>query len=96
MAATAVVSPRVSAPWTGKLFSNGWRQGSAGVLEVIGPATGEILLSVGAASPADVHTAAVIAASAQPAWAALPARDRAELFRKVARVFERVAEQIPR
>jgi len=94
MAATAVVSPRVSAPWTGKLFSNGWRKGSAGVLEVMEPATGEILLSVGAASPEDVHTAAGIATAAQPAWAALPPRERAELFRKAARVFERDGEQM--
>ncbi len=94
MAATAVVSPRVSAPWSGKLFSNGWRKGSAGVLDVVEPATGEILLSVGAASPEDVHTAAGIAASAQPAWAALPARERAELFRKTAKVFERDGEQM--
>ncbi len=94
MAATAVVSPRVSAPWTGKLFSNGWRKGSAGVLDVVEPATGEILLSVGAASPEVVHTAAGIAASAQPAWAALPPRERAELFRKAARVVERDAEKM--
>jgi benzaldehyde dehydrogenase (NAD) len=69
--------------WRGKVYSTGWRslENSADVTE---PAKGTVLSRVGLASPSDVTRAAQRAAHAQGAWAALPYRDRAEIFRKAA------------
>ncbi|WP_330256956.1 NAD-dependent succinate-semialdehyde dehydrogenase [Nocardia sp. NBC_00565] len=48
---------------------------------VSNPATGEVLIQVADASSEDGARALDAAATAQPAWAATPARDRAEILR---------------
>lgn len=80
--------------WTGRIFLNGWRNGSGGTRDVIEPATGRTLGRVGVASPADVALAGQTAAQAQPAWAALPAGDRATILAKAGDLFARHAEEI--
>jgi acyl-CoA reductase-like NAD-dependent aldehyde dehydrogenase len=49
------------------------------------PATGELLREVPCATPADAEAAVTRARAAQPAWAALPFRERASAMRRLAR-----------
>ncbi|SER67037.1 aldehyde dehydrogenase family protein [Actinokineospora terrae] len=53
-------------------------------IEVVNPATEEVIATVPAGTPADVDTAVVAAAEAFPAWAARDPRERAAVVRKVA------------
>ncbi len=66
------------------LFNGDWVPGSAPVQAVLEPATGEVLLHSAMADPADMAAACRAAALAQPAWAALGPRQRAEVFRQAA------------
>lgn len=66
------------------LFNGDWVPGSAPVQAVIEPATGEVLMHSAMADPADIAAACRAASLAQPAWAALGPRQRAEVFRKAA------------
>ncbi|KWU52434.1 benzaldehyde dehydrogenase [Pseudomonas palleroniana] len=68
------------------LFNGDWDPASGAVIPVIEPATGEPLMHCAMASPADIAVASRSAALAQPAWAALGPRERAEVFRKAAEV----------
>ena len=68
------------------LFNGDWEPASGTVIPVIEPATGEPLMNCAMASPADIAVASRSAALAQPAWAALGPRERAEVFRKAAEV----------
>jgi benzaldehyde dehydrogenase (NAD) len=77
--------------WEGKIFSGGWIE-TASQIEVIEPATGEVLTRSGQALPADVSRAAKSAASRQPEWAKLPSREKAKIFRRAAAIIERDAE----
>lgn len=58
--------------WTGKIFSDGWTDGSGEAYDVIAPGSGTLLDRVGAASPADLDRAAASATAAQREWAAQP------------------------
>jgi benzaldehyde dehydrogenase (NAD) len=75
--------------WHNKVYSGGWWESSAGTLRVIEPATGELLVTVGKASPQEIATAAKQAHGAQAEWAEMPPRQRAAIFRKAAAFFER-------
>jgi len=77
-----------TATWSGKLFLGGWSAASK-TCEVREPANGNVLTSVGLATPADVIAAAQRARQAQQAWAALPYEQRAAIFRKAAAIIER-------
>ncbi len=88
-----VIAPRAT-DWTDNMYSGGWRHGAAGVHHVVEPATGEVLASVGMADEDDVARAASAARQAQSAWANLPVRARAEVFRKAAAFFERESQEI--
>jgi benzaldehyde dehydrogenase (NAD) len=90
MATLALADPA----WDGKLYSDGWKAGSAGVLPVVEPATGEILVTVGKASVADVAQAAKSAMAAQEDWAKMLPRQRAAIFRRTAAIFEREMEEM--
>ncbi len=77
------------------LFINGeFRPAADGrTLESIEPGTGEVLTRFALASPADIDAAVEAARAAQPAWAALPARERGKyLFRIARRLQERARE----
>ncbi|MFG6502867.1 NAD-dependent succinate-semialdehyde dehydrogenase [Microbacterium sp. P05] len=66
------------------LFIGGqWRPATEGkTLAVRDPATGDVIRRVADASPADGAAALDAAVAAFPAWAATPARERAELLRR--------------
>ncbi|NVZ69568.1 benzaldehyde dehydrogenase [Pseudomonas costantinii] len=66
------------------LFNGDWIPATGSVIDVIEPATSEPLMRCAMASAADMATACRSAALAQPAWAALGPRERAEIFRKAA------------
>ena len=56
--------------------------GSGATFEVHDPATGEVIAKVADGTPADATAAVDAAAAAFPAWAATPARARAEILRR--------------
>ncbi|PZP29209.1 MAG: benzaldehyde dehydrogenase [Kocuria rhizophila] len=80
--------------WHGKLYINGWRDGSGDSISVQNPASEAVLGSVGSASPADVYDAARQASEAQVAWAALKPTERAAVLRKAGQLFEENTEEI--
>ena len=63
-------------------------------LEVLNPATEEVLATVPAATAADVDAAVVRAARAQAKWAALPPADRARLLRRFAVAVDEHLEEL--
>jgi succinate-semialdehyde dehydrogenase/glutarate-semialdehyde dehydrogenase len=64
------------------LFIDGTWQPGSGRVAVHDPATGEVLAQVATAAEADCDAAVAAASRALPAWAARPARDRAEVLRR--------------
>ena len=73
-----------------------WREGRAGTMPAVGPASGATFASVAVASPADVDDAVAAAGAAWPSWAALPAFDRAARCRAVAAAIDARAEDLAR
>ncbi|MEU0221222.1 aldehyde dehydrogenase family protein, partial [Streptomyces sp. NPDC006265] len=69
-----------AAEWTGRIYSEGWRNAEGGTRPVIEPATGERLAEVGVASPADVARAGARAARAAPEWAATTVAERVDVL----------------
>jgi acyl-CoA reductase-like NAD-dependent aldehyde dehydrogenase len=65
-------------------------------LEVLNPATEEVVATVPAAQPHDVDAAVVRAARAQTGWAALAPADRARLLRRFAAVVDDNIEELAR
>ncbi|MYU20473.1 aldehyde dehydrogenase family protein [Streptomyces sp. SID8352] len=76
----------LSAPWNGKLFSDGWTTGSGGPLEVRAPATGKSLGAVSTATGADLDRAVTRARRAQREWAALTYDRRVAVLLEAARL----------
>ncbi|HEY2595452.1 MAG TPA: aldehyde dehydrogenase family protein, partial [Chloroflexota bacterium] len=72
------------------LIGGEWRDGEHGTLSVEDPATGEVLVDVADASPADAVAALDAAVEAAPEWAAYPPRERGEILR---RAFETIIER---
>jgi benzaldehyde dehydrogenase (NAD) len=60
----------------------------AGLRDVMEPATGQVLCSVGIANAADMAAATASAAAAQKAWALVPPREKAAIFRRAGALFE--------
>ncbi len=56
--------------WGGKLFSGDW-VAAARVVDVIEPATGEVLTNTGSATSEEVRRAAQAAKAAQAKWVAM-------------------------
>jgi phenylacetaldehyde dehydrogenase len=65
-------------------------------LEVLNPATEEVVATVPGATPADVDAAVVRATAAQARWAALPPADRARLLRRFAVTVDEHLEELAR
>ncbi|WP_043498349.1 NAD-dependent succinate-semialdehyde dehydrogenase [Georgenia sp. SUBG003] len=67
-----------------RLYIGGrWREAEGGrTLDVYDPATGDPVRTIADASPADGLAALEAASEAFPAWAATPARERAEILRR--------------
>ncbi|MBY5161544.1 NAD-dependent succinate-semialdehyde dehydrogenase [Salsipaludibacter albus] len=71
----------VAATPTGLLIGGEWRPGSAGdELDVLDPATGDVVASVAEATPEDAVAAMDAAVAAQPAWGASSPRERSDLL----------------
>jgi len=67
-----------------------WNLANTGkTFDVFNPATGKVWASVPDATRDDARRAIDVAASAQPAWAAMPFTERAKLLLKVADILER-------
>jgi benzaldehyde dehydrogenase (NAD) len=79
--------------WNEHIYSTGWRAAMAAA-DVIEPATGEVLARTGRAVPADVATAASAAAAAQPAWAAMPPRERGAVFQRAAALLQQHFDEL--
>src|ERR1700723_3934682 len=80
--------------WRGRVFGTEWRDAAGGLLDVLEPATGNKITSVGNATAADVRKAAAEARAAQPGWAATPYEERAAVLRKAARALEDNQEEL--
>ncbi|MFJ9902917.1 aldehyde dehydrogenase family protein [Streptomyces sp. NPDC101152] len=65
-------------------------------LEVLNPATEEVIATVPGATAADVDAAVVRATAAQARWAALPPADRARLLRRFAVTVDEHLEELAR
>jgi benzaldehyde dehydrogenase (NAD) len=82
------------ARWDGKIYIDGWTEGSGGTQDVIEPATGGVLGRFGVATPADVGRAATVAARAQKEWAAKRPEERAAVLRRAGQLWEDQAEEL--
>ncbi len=66
-----------------RMFIGGrWIDGADGAFDVIDPSSGDVITRVPRAGARDVDRAITAAAEALPAWAATPARERAEILRR--------------
>jgi benzaldehyde dehydrogenase (NAD) len=68
---------------SGLIFSNGWIE-AASTIDVIEPATGDVIGRAGVGDPAAVAQACSAAANAQVAWGAAPAQDRVLILERAA------------
>jgi len=75
---------------------DGRSAGSAGIFEVLDPATGALAGTVSAASEADALAAVAAAKAAFPAWAARPHADRAAALLRCADILERNSDELAR
>jgi benzaldehyde dehydrogenase (NAD) len=82
------------AAWSGQVYSDGWREAIGGTRDVMEPATGTSLGTVGMANQADVEQAAALAAKAQPEWAATPFQERAAILRRAGELVEQYVDEI--
>ncbi|PKW25834.1 NAD-dependent succinate-semialdehyde dehydrogenase [Phycicoccus duodecadis] len=68
---------------TGLFVAGTWREASGGErFDVHDPATGSVLTTCADGTPADGMAALAAAHEAQPSWAAVPPRERAEILRR--------------
>ncbi|MGG7517769.1 benzaldehyde dehydrogenase [Allorhizobium undicola] len=77
------------ARWTDRGFLGGWRSLAGGTGEVVNPATGATLATVGMAGAQDVALAAREARAAQKDWAARLPQQRAEIINRAADLLEK-------
>ena len=84
----------IESTWRGRLFGAEWRAAEGGSIDVVEPATGAAITSVGNAGAKDVRRAAAEARAAQPGWAATPYEKRAAILRKAARTLEDNQEEL--
>ncbi len=72
---------------TQMLIGGHWTEGSEGErIDVLDPATGEVLTDVAAAAASDAHAAVTAAANAQRGWARTAPRERSEVLRNCWRI----------
>ena len=80
--------------WQGKIFDGTWRMADGGVKDVVEPATGDKLGTVGFAALSDLERSALRAREAQVAWAAAPFRERAAVMRRAAELWAQYSDDI--
>jgi len=88
----------VPQPYEGRMLIGGrWTLGSADrAIAVHNPATEALVGTVPEGTPADAEDALAAAGAAQPAWARLPAIERARLLRRLCALLDRDRERIAR
>ncbi|QNB13149.1 benzaldehyde dehydrogenase [Paraburkholderia tropica] len=79
--------------WHGRVFTGAWRDGTSSA-DVLEPATGKRLASIGMADAEFVAASSKAAFDAQQAWAALPYDERAAVLRRAARLAEDAFDEI--
>jgi benzaldehyde dehydrogenase (NAD) len=83
------------AAWKGRIYDSGeWTTPRGGSRDVLEPATGDVLCSVGIATADDMTGAIGRAQAAQPAWAALGPRERAAVFHRAAAVLQQHFDEL--
>jgi benzaldehyde dehydrogenase (NAD) len=83
------------AAWDGRIHVNGqWLKPQGGTRDVTEPATGERLTTTGVADATDMTQAIAGAAAAQPAWAAMPPRERAAVFHRAAAILQQHFDEL--
>ncbi|MFS2036068.1 benzaldehyde dehydrogenase [Polaromonas sp. CT11-55] len=65
-----------------------------GKRDVVEPATGKVMCTVGIANAADVAGATRAAAGAQKPWATLPPREKADVFRRAGALFQQHFDEL--
>ena len=80
--------------WQGRIYSGGWVDGTGGTRDVVSPSTGEVIGSIGIASPDDVARASATAVEAQKAWAATAYNERAAVLRRAGDLWNSNADEI--
>ncbi|MDJ0421420.1 NAD-dependent succinate-semialdehyde dehydrogenase [Dietzia kunjamensis] len=81
----------ISALGTGIHVEGAWRDAaSSATFDVVNPATGEAIATIADGGASDAAAAIEAAGRAQPSWAAVPARERAEILR---RAYELIVER---
>jgi len=79
----------------GLLIGGTWRASSDGTtFDVRDPSTNEVVTTVASATPQDGIAALDAACTAGPAWAATPARERAEILRRAFDLLQERAEDV--
>lgn len=86
--------PLLTDRWTGSIYSGSWKSGSAGTSDVLEPATGGVLGSIGVASVEDVQAASIAASLAQRDWAKRPPEQRAAVLRRAGLLFQEHGAEI--
>lgn len=77
--------------WKARFYPGTW-QSAESAMQVLEPATGERLATVGITAAEDVARAGRLASQAQPLWAATPFDQRAAILREAARLLQEQAE----
>ncbi|WP_407335636.1 NAD-dependent succinate-semialdehyde dehydrogenase [Dietzia kunjamensis] len=81
----------ISALGTGIHVDGAWRDAASGAtFDVVNPATGDAIATIADGGAGDAAAAIEAAGRAQPSWAAVPARERAEILR---RAYELIVER---
>lgn len=100
MATATKTPPQATAPgklfdldrMRGAIYSSGWVKGDA-TLDVVEPATGETLATVGRGTAQTVAKAAKAAAAAQKKWALVPPEEKRKLFIRAEQVMRGFADE---
>jgi benzaldehyde dehydrogenase (NAD) len=79
--------------WSGKIYVSGWVDAPA-TQDVVEPATGAVLGTIGLADVATAERAAQLASDAQGEWAATAPSERAAVLRRAGALFEEHAAEI--
>lgn len=79
--------------WNGAVFDGRWRAATQ-TAEVREPATGQVLGRIGLSDADGIAAACAAAAAAQPAWAATPYEQRADILRRAGLLARVHAEEI--
>lgn len=80
---------------TGSIYGDGWAE-APGTIEVVEPATGEVIAEAGVGDAGAVGRAGASATRAQREWAATPAPERAAVLRRAAELLQRHGDELER